>query len=140
MGKDDQKRNEGYREPDASAASVRQRTFWFLMLHAALLLYSTSGLFSKTASSFPFMSPKFLLFYAGMILVLGIYAILWQQIISRLPVTFAYANKAVTVIWGVVLGRLIFGEHVSRMQIAACGIIMLGTVLYVLADRKEVKP
>ena len=79
MGKDDQKRNEGYREPDASAASVRQRTFWFLMLHAALLLYSTSGLFSKTASSFPFMSPKFLLFYAGMILVLGIYAILWQD-------------------------------------------------------------
>ncbi len=113
------------------------RMIWFLVLHAALLLYSCSGLFSKTAASFPFMSPKFLLFYAGMIFVLGVYALLWQQIIARLPITFAYASKAVTVIWGVVLGKLAFGEKVSHMQIIACGVIMLGTVLYVLADRKE---
>ena len=112
---------------------------WFLLLHAALLLYSTSGLFSKNAASRPFLSTGFILFYAGMILVLGLYALLWQQIIKRLPVTFAYANKAVTVVWGVVLGALFFKEKVSGLQIAGCGVIMLGTVLYVLADRDSAK-
>ena len=132
--------NNSANEETTQRRDIRQtavKTRWFLVLHCALLLYSTSGLFSKTASSYPFMSPRFILFYAGMILVLGLYALLWQQIIARLPVTFAYANKAVTVIWGVLLGKLFFKEKISPVQAAACGIIMLGTVLYVLADRKE---
>ena len=111
----------------------------FILLHLALLIYSTSGLFSKNASAHPFMSPPFLLFYGGMILVLGIYAVLWQQVIKRMDVTTAYANKAVTVVWGVVLGILFFKEKISLRQVIACGVIMIGTVLYVRADRKQAK-
>ena len=109
----------------------------FVLLHIALLIYSTSGLFSKNASRHPFGSLPFILFYAGMIAVLGIYAILWQQVIKRMNVTTAYANKAVTVVWGVVLGILFFGEKISLRQVVACGVIILGTVLYVRADRAQ---
>ena len=111
----------------------------FILLHIALLIYSTSGLFSKNASRHPFGSLPFILFYAGMIMVLGIYAVLWQQVIKRMNVTTAYANKAVTVVWGVVLGILFFRERITLRQVIACGVIIFGTVLYVRADRKQLR-
>ena len=111
----------------------------FILRHIALLIYSTSGLFSKNASQHPFGSLPFILFYAGMIMVLGIYALLWQQVIKRMDVTTAYANKAVTVVWGVVLGILFFREKVTLRQVIACGVIIFGTVLYVRADRKQLQ-
>ena len=113
------------------------KLFWFFILHLALLIYSTASLFSKSAAMQPFLSISFLAFYAGMILALGIYALLWQQVIKRLPLTFAYANKAITVVWGVLLGKLVFLEQISVRQGIACGIVMLGTVLYVFAEKKE---
>ena len=111
----------------------------FLLLHFSFFVYSFCGFFSKNASKYPPLSVPFILFYFGMIAVLGIYALLWQQGIKRLPVTFAYANKGITVIWGILLGRVFFGEHISWIQAAACLIIIAGTVLYVIQDRREEK-
>ena len=110
---------------------------WILVLHAALLLYACTSLCSKNAVRYPAMSMKYLLFYALMIGILGLYAIVWQQVIKHLPVTFAYANKAVTVVWGVVLGRVFFGERITILQLAACAIIIAGTVLYVTWAKEE---
>lgn len=72
----------------------------------------------------------FIIFYGGMILLLGIYAIFWQQIIKRLPLTLAFANKAVTVIWGMVWGVLIFHEHLSVGKFVGAAVIIAGIVLY----------
>ena len=113
------------------------KIFWFLILHIALLIYSMTGLFSKNASMHPFLSLPFILFYAGMIMILGIYAILWQQVIKHLPLTTAYVNKAVTVVWGVLLGIVFFRERISPLQACACVVIIGGTVLYVRADLRE---
>ena len=113
--------------------------FWILILHIAMLVYGSTGFFSKNASFYPFLSLPFILYYAGMILCLGIYAVLWQQVIKHLPVTFSYANKAVTVVWGVVIGHVFFGEHISARQMAACAIIIAGTIWFVLAQAKGEK-
>jgi drug/metabolite transporter (DMT)-like permease len=126
-------------ESEKNGKNTGSRIAAFVLLHVALLIYSTSGLFSKNASAHPFGSLPFILYYAGMILVLGIYAILWQQVIKRLDVTLAFANKAVTVVWGVLLGMLFFGEKISLRQAIACGVIILGTVLYVLADHRQMR-
>ena len=115
----------------------RGKIFWFLILHIALLIYSMTGLFSKNASMHPFLSIPFILFYAGMVMILGIYAILWQQVIKHLPLTTAYVNKAITVVWGVLLGIVFFKERISALQVCACAVIIAGTVLYVRADLKE---
>ena len=109
----------------------------FVLLHIALLIYSTCPLFSKNASMHAFLSPGFIGFYGGFIVVLGIYALLWQQVIKYLPVTTAYANKGITIVWGLLLGRIVFGERISRRQIIAAVIIIAGTLLYVYADREE---
>ncbi|MFR4733824.1 MAG: transporter [Agathobacter rectalis] len=77
-------------------------------LHLMLMIYSMSGICSKMASQQDFLSFKFCLFYAIIIFLLGFYAIGWQQIIKRLPLTTAFANKAVTVVWGIIWGAVFF--------------------------------
>lgn len=102
-------------------------------LHALLVLFSTSGVFSKLASGYPFLSLGFILCYGGMVCVLGIYAIGWQQVIKRMPLTTAYANRAVTVVWGIIWGALLFGESVTWQKVVGALVVLAGVALYALA-------
>ena len=61
----------------------------------------------------------------------------WQQVIKHLPLTTAYANKAVTVVWGILLGMAVFGEAVTPRQVVGAVIIIAGIVLFVRADNEE---
>lgn len=108
-----------------------------IALHALLLLFSMSGIFSKLASGYPFMSAGFIICYGGMVCVLGVYAIGWQQIIKRLPLTTAYANRAVTVVWGIVWGTVLFGEPVTWQKVLGAVVVLFGVALYALAGDDE---
>lgn len=108
-----------------------------IALHALLLLFSTSGIFSKLASGYSFMSAGFIICYGGMVCVLGVYAIGWQQIIKRLPLTTAYANRAVTVVWGIVWGTVLFGESVTWQKVLGAVVVLFGVALYALAGDDE---
>lgn len=103
-------------------------------LHAMLALYSLSSVCAKLAAGFEFMSAGFVALYAGMVGLLGVYAIGWQQVIKRLPLTYAYANKAVTVVWGIVWGVLLFHESVSPLKLLGAAIVLAGVVLFSLSD------
>ncbi len=115
------------------------RTLWLVVLQLTMLLYATTSIFSKNASRYPFASLPFILFYGGMIGVLVVYAVLWQQVITHLPLTLAFANKAVNILWGVVFGIAFFSESINGVQAAGCLVIMLGTVLYMRADQKQLR-
>lgn len=106
-------------------------------LHILLLVYSTGSILSKLAAGAPFLSLRFCLCYAGIIGLLGIYAIGWQQIIKRLPLTTAFANKAVTVVWGIVWGSLIFGESITVGKLTGALLVILGVILFVKSDAEE---
>ena len=84
----------------SSHKTINSRAKTLIALHLLLLVYSLSGIFSKNAAHEPFLSPMFILLYGGMLAILFIYAIGWQQILKRLSLSMAFANKAVTVIWG----------------------------------------
>ena len=105
-----------------------------LLLHVMLLLYSTSGIFSKLASGQAFLIVRFCLYYAVIIALLGIYAIGWQQIIKRIPLTTAYANKAVTVVWGLIWGAIIFHEGITAGKLLGAAMVIAGVVLFALSD------
>lgn len=109
----------------------------FFPLHILLCVFSLSGLFSKLASGEPFLSISFFFYYGGVILILGIYAICWQQIIKRMPLSLAYANKAITIIWGMIWGILIFKEQIRIQQIIGAVIVISGVVLYSMENRYE---
>ena len=85
----------------------------YFVLHALMALFSLSPVCSKLAGQQDFLSVPFLVFYSLVIVILGVYALAWQQVIKRMPLTTAYANKAVTVVWGMVWGTLLFHETIT---------------------------
>ena len=106
----------------------------YIALHLFLMIYSISGIISKLAANHPFLSPAFILLYALEILILAFYAIGWQQFIKRMPLSVAYANKAVTVVWGCIWGVLIFKEHLSVGKVVGGLMVLCGIALYGYAD------
>ena len=117
---------------------MRKTEKWvFPALHLLLLLFSLTTVLSKLAAGEAFLSPRFCLFFGGEFVLLGLYAIGWQQILKRLPLTLAYTNKAVTLVWSMVFGVLLFHETVSIKQVIGCALAVAGVVLFVRADGEE---
>ncbi|WP_206214462.1 DMT family transporter [Adlercreutzia sp. ZJ141] len=108
-----------------------------LLLHILLVFYSLCSICAKLAAEQQFMSCGFILYYGGMIAVLGVYAIGWQQVIKRLPLTLAYANRAVTIVWGVVWGCLFFGETLTVPKLVGAAIVLVGVVLYATSGSQD---
>lgn len=81
------------------------------------------------------MSPEFCLFYGLMLLNLAVYAVLWQQILKRFPLTVAFANKAVVIVWGILWGALVFHETITWRMIVGAVVIIIG-VLVVVTDHE----
>lgn len=109
----------------------------YLILNLILLFYSLSGICSKTASGKQFLSFEFILFYGLVLLILAVYAVLWQQVIKRIPLNIAYANKAVTLVWGMVWGAVVFKERISLANIIGAVIVLAGVLLMVTGGEKE---
>lgn len=113
------------------------------LLHLMLMIYSMGGICSKMAAKQEFLSFQFCLYYGVVILLLGFYAIGWQQIIKRLPLTTAFANKAVTVVWGIIWGFVFFNEEIGLKKIIGALLVIAGVVLYAMAedgDKEETIP
>ena len=100
-----------------------------LLLQCVVLLYTTSGIFAKLASGEGFMSWKFILFYGAEICILGIYAVLWQQIIKRVDLSLAYANRAIALLWSMLWAFLFFDEVITVKNIIGVIIVIIGTVI-----------
>lgn len=102
-----------------------------LYLHIVLLLYSINGILSKLASENQFYTSTFFMYYSIVLLNLVLYAILWQQILKRMPLTTAFSNKSVIVIWGMLWGALFFQERITMQMIIGGAIISYGVFLVV---------
>ena len=72
-----------------------------------------------------------------MFLILVLYALGWQQILKRLPLTVAFANKAVTLVWSMVFGALLFHEQIRLNQVIGCTLAVIGVVLFVQPEQEE---
>ena len=105
-----------------------------LLLPILLLFYSLSDVMSKLAAGFDFLSLGFVVCYGGLLVILAGYAIGWQQVIKRMPLTTAYANRGITVVWGIFWGALFFSEAITPGKIAGAVMVVAGIVLFSLAD------
>lgn len=110
---------------------MSKNTKTILALNVLLMFFSLGGIFSKLASKQPFLSLKFILCYGILLLIMFVYAIGWQQVIKRLPLTTAYANRAVTIVWGIIWGLLIFNEKLNAGKVIGAFIVIAGVILYV---------
>ena len=113
----------------------KKRSAWlWIVLHVMLAVYALSTVFSKYAAQEEPMSIKFFLFYGLVLLLLALYAIGWQQIIKRLPLTVAYANKAVSVIWGCIYGVIFFSEKITIGKVTGSLLVIAGVILFAFSD------
>ena len=62
---------------------------------------------------------------------LGAYSILWQQVLKRMPLNFAYSNKGVCTLWTCLFGILFFGESLTLGKAAGILVVLLGVWLVV---------
>ena len=100
-----------------------------IILQAIIMIYTLSGVAAKEASFFDFSSKGFILFYGVEILILGIYAVLWQQIIKKFDLSVAYANRSIALVWSLLWAVLFFNETINIKNIIGIMIVILGTIL-----------
>lgn len=116
---------------------MKEKKKSFLLLHIILLIYSMGAILSKLASKQTFLSVKFILLYGAVLFILFFYAIMWQQVLKRLPLVTAYANKSVTVIWGLIWGLIFFHETITISKLLGVAIIIVGVYFVVSGEEKE---
>lgn len=107
---------------------MRKKIQWkdLLMLQAVFFVYSISSVVSKLASGKDFFSFEFILFYGLDVMILGIYALLWQQVIKKFELSIAYANKAITLLWALVWGIVLFHEQITVGKVVGIVLVMFG--------------
>ena len=102
----------------------------YLCLFLIFLFGAFSGVFSKFASQYEAMSFPYMAFLTASVLVLGVYAILWQQIIKRMPVSDAYMLRGMTGFIGLALAYIIFSEPITMCNVIGTAVTIFGIVLY----------
>ncbi len=100
-----------------------------ILLQLIVIIYTINSIIGKLSAGEEFMSMRFILFYVAEVGVLGIYALLWQQMIKRFDLSIAYANRAMALIWSAVWAVVIFHESLSIKSIIGILLVIAGTVV-----------
>ena len=117
------------KEYEMSDKNIFKRQKDYAFLHISILIYSVTIVLSKLAAGYDFLSLGYIICYGGMVAVLGIYAILWQQVIKRFEPSVAYSHKSVTVIWALIISAVLFGESITFGNIIGTALIVTGVVM-----------
>lgn len=102
----------------------------FLALIGINLVYACVSIFTKWTSTQDILSLGYFLGLAGAVVVMGIYALLWQQIIKRIPLSDAYMFKGTSLVFILLLSFLLFDEGITWTNIVGSIIIISGIALF----------
>ncbi len=111
---------------------------WFFLLHASLLLNSISGVMAKMAGKYPVLSFYFCLFYGLDLFFVFVQALLWQQVLKHMSLTFANMNRPISIIYSLLWSTFIFRETITPRMLLGAAIIMAGIILGV-SEKTESK-
>lgn len=102
----------------------------YIVLIGINMLYACVSLFTKYASQQDFMSWNYVLGLIGAVGVMGLYAILWQQVLKRIDLSLAYMFKGTSIVFIMLLAYVFFGEQITWNNIVGAIIIVGGIVLF----------
>lgn len=94
------------------------------------LVYACVTIFTKYASQQEMMSAQYMAGLCGAIVVMGIYAILWQQVLKRIELSTAYMFKGTSLVFVLLLAAILFGEFITWTNVIGAIIIITGITLY----------
>lgn len=106
------------------------KSIQYIFLVIINLLYACVSIFTKLASQQEFMSWNFMLGVMGAVGVMGLYAVLWQQILKRIELSVAYMFKGTSIVFVMILACWLFGEQITWNNILGAIIIIVGIVLF----------
>ena len=107
------------------------KQYWYIFLLIAInFLYACVSIFTKYASQQEFMSWNYMLGLIGAVSIMGLYAVLWQQILKRIELSLAYMFKGTTIIFTMLFAHWLFGEQITWNNIVGAVIIIIGIVLF----------
>ena len=110
---------------------------WFLILHVSVLLNSMSGVASKMAGRYPLLSMGFVFYYGLDLLLIFAFALVWQQVLSHMSLTFAITNRPIRVIYSLIWSVLIFREKVTPLMVVGVLVILTGVIIGVSKDAES---
>ena len=93
------------------------------------MVYACVGIFTKLASQQAMLSWAYVLFFGAAIAVMGVYAILWQQVLRHIQLSVAYMFKGTSLIFTMLVAALLFGEQITIPNMIGSAIIIAGIVL-----------
>lgn len=99
-----------------------------LCVFGVYFLYSFSSVMVKLASQYS-LSAKFLLFLFGVIGIMGIYALIYQQLVKKMNLSDIYSAKGIVVIYNLVWAAGIFEEKISIGNLVGAIVILIGIYL-----------
>lgn len=118
-------------------SKMLNKKYSFILMHLGFVIYSFYSVVGKLASLDNQSKKTFLIFYLLLIVILGLYAIIWQQVLKVFHLSTAYTNKAVIIIWGMLWGKLIFKEQFTLKKIIAVLLIFTGIIILNYSKTKE---
>ena len=107
-----------------------KRLLIYVILIGINLFYACVSLFTKYTSLQEFLSWRYICGLAGAVGVMGVYAVLWQQVLKRIELSMAYMFKGTSIVFVMLLAYVLFGEQITWNNILGAIIIIVGIVLF----------
>lgn len=122
-----------------------------LRLQPVIVIYTLVSICSKMASrqlpAFERQAPRAYLLeclgnwrllglLSAMVVLLGVYAFIWQRVITNGKIAVVYANKATSIFWGQLAAVTLFGERLGVFNLLGI-LLIFGGVLLNNSDQRQ---
>lgn len=98
-------------------------------MYIAFFVYSLSSVFSKLASKYEMLSLPYIFCFCGIIGILGLYAIIWQQVLKKIHYTVATSSKPFVLVISFLWAFLLFKERITLKFVIGALCILVGIFL-----------
>ena len=102
----------------------------WLALIGINLIYACTYICMKMASPHEFLSAPYIFWVLCAVGVMGIYAVLWQQVLTCVHLSTAYMFKGTSLIFVLLLSVCLFQEGITWQNVLGAVIIISGIILY----------
>jgi len=109
--------------------NIRTNNKNFYFIFTTFTLYTFVSIFTKEASFHPFLSELYVLWFSCEIIVLGIYAIMWQKLLSIMPLNKAYMYKSSSIFTVLIISHYLYGESITISNILGTILILTGLIV-----------
>lgn len=106
--------------------SKRSKLPQYILMFCAFLIYSGTTVCAKYAAMENGMTFRFFLFLGLEVFTLGVYALLWQQVLKSFSLVTAMSSKGIVVIFSLMWSVFLFQEKISIFNMVGAAFIMAG--------------